>query len=74
MLNAESVLENKTRKMLLDFDIETGHLISTRRPNLVKFNRKKRESVELWTLPFQLTTVKLKESKKSDMYEDIGKK
>ena len=35
MHNPESVLENKTYKILRDFAIQTDHLISARRPDLV---------------------------------------
>ena len=35
MRNPESVLENETRKILWDFDVQTDHLISARHPNLV---------------------------------------
>ena len=62
MHNQESVLENETYKLLWDFEIQTDHLITARRPELViiqkkkKKKRKKRELAELWTLLFQLTT------------------
>ena len=36
-----SVLENNTRKLLWYFDIQTDHLISTRRPHLMIINNKK---------------------------------
>ena len=38
MLNPESVLENKTNKILWDFEIQTDHLISASRPDLVIVN------------------------------------
>ena len=37
-----AVLKNDTHKLLWDFDIQTGHLISTRRPDLIVINNKKR--------------------------------
>ena len=49
MLKQESVLENETHKILWDFDIQTKHLISTRRPELEinkKEKKNKRESTE----------------------------
>ena len=52
--NPESVLENKTHKLLWDFEIQTA-----RRPDLVIANQKKKKKIELaekWTLRFQLTT------------------
>ena len=39
----ESVLENVTHKILWDFEIQTDHLISARRPNLVIINKKKKK-------------------------------
>ena len=38
MHNPESVLENETNKFLWDFEIQTDHLISARRPYLVVVN------------------------------------
>ena len=35
MHNPAPVLENDTHKLLSDFDIHTGHLISARRPYLI---------------------------------------
>ena len=39
----ESVLENETHKLLWDFEIQTDHIISARRPDLVI---KKRENLQ----------------------------
>ena len=41
--NTESVLENETHKLLWDFDKQTDHLISTKRPDLVIVNKKKKK-------------------------------
>ena len=43
MHNPASVLENDTRKLLWDFDIQTDHLISARRPDLIIINKKKKK-------------------------------
>ena len=58
MHNPAAVLENDTLKLLRDFDIQTGHLISARRPDLIIINNKirKREREELSTLLSPLTT------------------
>ena len=40
MHNLESVLEYETNKILWDFDIQTDHLISARRPHQVLVNKK----------------------------------
>ena len=42
MHNPESVLENGMHKLLWDFVIQTDHLISARRRDLMIINRKKR--------------------------------
>ena len=41
MHNAAPVLENDTHKLLWDFNIQTGHLIQARRPDLIIINKKK---------------------------------
>ena len=42
MHNLASVLENDTHKLLWDFDIQTDHLISARRSELIIINKKKK--------------------------------
>ena len=42
MYNTASVQENEAHKLLWDFDIQTDHLISVRRTDLVRNNKKKR--------------------------------
>ena len=50
MQNPESVLEKETNKILRDFEIQTNHVISAWRPDLVivkkKKKKKNREPVE----------------------------
>ena len=41
MHNPAPVLENDTHKLLWDFDIQTDHLISARRPDLIIIKKKK---------------------------------
>ena len=41
MHNPAPVQENDTYKLLWDFDIQTDHQISTRRPDLIIINKKK---------------------------------
>ena len=55
MYNPAAVLENDTHKLLWDFDIHTDHLISAKRPDLIKIN-KKRKFAKLSTLLSRLTT------------------
>ena len=39
----EFVLDNETHKILCDFEIQTDHLITVRRPDLVLINKKKKK-------------------------------
>ena len=66
MPNSESVLENETHKLLKDFEIQIDHLISTRRPDLVIVNKKKRRIYRIVN-----HRVKLKESEMRDKYLDL---
>ena len=43
MHNPESILENQTHKILRDFEIQTDHLISARRPDLLIVKKKKKK-------------------------------
>ena len=43
MHNPAPVLENDTHKLLRDFNIQTDHLISARRPDLIIINKKKKK-------------------------------
>ena len=47
MYNRESVRENEMHKLLRDFEIQTDHLISDRRPDLVIITNIKRELAEM---------------------------
>ena len=42
MHNPAPVQENNTHKLLWGFDVQTDHLISARRPDLIIINKKKR--------------------------------
>ena len=67
MHNSESVPENETHKVLRDFKVQTGHLISARWPDLLLVNKKKKRT--WWIVDFAILTdhrVKIKESKKRD--------
>ena len=46
MHNPESVVKNETHEVLWDFEIQTDHPISARRPDLVLVNNKKKEEKE----------------------------
>ena len=46
MHNTESVLENETHRILLDFEIQIDHLILVRRPDLEIVKKKKKNKKE----------------------------
>ena len=55
--NPAPILENYVHKLLWDFDIQTDHLISARRPDLIIINTKeKRKFAKLSSLLSWLTT------------------
>ena len=56
MHNPAPVLENNSHKFQWDFDIQTDHLISARRPDLIIINKTKREFAKLSTLLSYQTT------------------
>ena len=74
MHNPAHVLENDTHKLLWDFDIETNHLISARRPHLIIINKKKKKicKVVVFAVPAD-HRIKLKESEKRDKYLDLAR-
>ena len=66
MHNPAPVLENDTHKLLWDFDIQTDHLISARRPDLIIINKKKKKKIckiVYFTVPAD-HRIKLKECEK----------
>ena len=48
MHNQAYVHENETHKLLWDFDIQTDHLISAWRPELIKIHKKKKQENYHW--------------------------
>ena len=74
MYNLVSVLENETYKLLWDFNIQTDHLISARRPDLMIINQKKRTcKIVDFAVPAN-HGVKLKENEKKHKYLDLARK
>ena len=62
-------------KLLWDFDIQTDHLISARRPDLIIINKKKKKRI-LKIVDFAFPAdhrIKLKECEKRDMYLDLAR-
>ena len=75
MLNPAPVLENGTHKLLWDFDIQTDHQISARRPDLIIINKKKKEKISK-IVDFAVPAdhrIKLKECEKIDKYLDLAR-
>ena len=69
MHNPVPLLENNTHKLLWDFDIQTDHLISARRPDLIVIKKKKKENCKIVDLAVPVDRrIKLKESEKKDKY------
>ena len=71
--NPASFLENETHKFQWDFDIQTDHLISARRPDLIIINQKKRIcKIVDFAVPAD-HRIKLKESEQKDKYLDLAR-
>ena len=71
MHNPAHVLENNTHKLLWDFDIQTDHLISSRRPDLEIIHKKKITcKIVDFAVPAE-RRIKLKECEKKDKYLDL---
>ena len=68
MHNPASVMENETHKLLRDFDLQTDHLISTRRPDLIIIKKKNRTYRIIYFAVPADHRVKLKEIEKKDKY------
>ena len=74
MHNPESVWENDTHVLLWNFEIQTDHLISARRSDLIIINNKKERTCRI--VEFAVPTdhrVKLKECEKRDKYLDFDR-
>ena len=72
MHNPEPVLENSTHKLRWDFDIHTDRLISARRRDLIKINKKRRTcKIVDFAVPAD-HRIKLKECEKKDKYLDLA--
>ena len=73
MQNTTPVLEYSTHKLLWDFDIHTNPLISTRRPNLIIINKKKRIFKIVDYAVAADHRISLKECEKKDKYPDLAR-
>ena len=73
MHNPAPVLENDSHKLRWDFSIQTDHLITARRPDLIIINKKKRIcKIVDFTVPAG-HRINLKESEKKDKYLDLAR-
>ena len=78
MHNLAAVLENDSYKLQWEFDIHTDHIISTRRPDLIIINkkRKRKKKRTCKIVDFAVPAdhrIKLKESEKKDKYLDLAR-
>ena len=63
-----------THKLVWDYDIQTDHLISARRPDLVTIINKKKENLKIVNFVVQVDQrIKLKEIENKDKYLDLAK-
>ena len=73
MHNTAAVLENDTHKLPWDFDIQTDHLISARRPDPKIINKKKKRTCKIADIAVPADHgVKMKKSEKKDKYLDLA--
>ena len=72
MHNVAFVQKNELHKLLCDFEIQTDHLISARRPELVIIKKKRAWRIVDFAIPAN-HRVKLKESEKKDKYLDLSR-
>ena len=70
----ESIQENKMHQILWDFEIQTDHLISDRRPFIETVQKIKKRSCRIvdFAVPMNHKT-KIKESEKRNKYLDLAK-
>ena len=71
MYNLELVMENETHKLFWDFEIQTHHQISARRPDLVIVNKKRGTYRMVDFAVLAGYRVKLKENERKDKYLDL---
>ena len=69
----ESVLENEDYKILLDFSIQTDHVIEARRPDLVVVDKKERSCKIIdFAVPGD-SRIEEKEKDKIEKYQELGR-
>ena len=74
MHKPEFVLENKTHKLLWNFQIQTDHFIQARRLNFVIINKKENlPNSELHSPLWRTTGMKIQENEKTDKYLGLAR-
>ena len=69
MHNPAPVLENDSHKLLLDFNIQTDHLIPARRPDLIIISNNKKRICKIVDFAIPMDhRINLKGSEKKDKY------
>ena len=72
MHKPKSVQKNEKHKIPWDFEIQTDHIIPTKRPGLVIMNNKKKKTCQI--VDFSILadhSVKINENEKRDKYLDL---
>ena len=73
MIRKTRINYNNNKQLLWDFDIQTDHLISARRPHLIIINKKKKENCKFVDIAVPADhRIKLKECEKRDKYLDLA--
>ena len=76
MHKSAPVLENDTHKLLWDFDIQTDHLISARRPKVIIINNNNNKKKPCKIVEFAVLAdhrIKLKECEKRGKYLKLAR-
>ena len=74
MQNPAPVLENDTHKLLWDFEIQTDHRISPKRPDLIIINKKKKRNCKIVDFAYPGDHwIKLKKCEKEDKYLNLAR-
>ena len=77
MHNPATAQENETHKLLWDFNIQTDHLISVRKPGLIIINNNKKKKKKICKIvDFAVPgdhRIKLKESEKKEKCLDLAR-
>ena len=76
MHNTASVIENDTHKLPWDFDWQTDHLISARRPDIIIINNNNNKKRTCKIVDFAVPAdhwIKLKESENKDKYLELAR-